>query len=73
MFVTGSILSNAATGLGMTAAAIAVFGFLAHIGPALSGAGEKELREATLTGGVIGLAFSGLVIVLSAFIDSMSL
>jgi hypothetical protein len=69
MLVVGSIANSAASGFGMTAAAIAVFGFVAHIKPALSGAGEKELREATLMGGMVGLGAALLVIVLSALID----
>jgi hypothetical protein len=68
MFVNGSIAGSAATAFGMAAAAIAVFGFAAHIKPAFSGAGEKELREATLVGGMVGLGVSLFVIVLSALI-----
>jgi hypothetical protein len=65
--VQGAIVSQFATASGMTAAAIAVCGFVAHAGPALSGAGEKRLRFATVVGGLAGLLLSVLVIVLSAF------
>jgi hypothetical protein len=52
----------------MMAAAIAVCGFLAHAGPALSGADEKRLRFATVVGGLIGFAIASLVIVLSELV-----
>jgi hypothetical protein len=59
-------MGDAATGAGLLAAAIAVCGFVAHVRPALSGADERELREATVKGGLAGIAIAGLVIVLSA-------
>jgi hypothetical protein len=52
----------------MMAASIAVFGFAAHVKPALSNAGDRRLREATVIGGIAGLAVSLLVMVLSAFV-----
>jgi uncharacterized membrane protein YccC len=67
--VTGSIASSAATDAGLLAASIAVFGFVAHARPALSGAPETRLRWATVIGGLIGFGLALLVIVLSAFID----
>jgi hypothetical protein len=60
-------MSDVATGAGLMAASIAVFGFLAHVRPALAGADEQELRRATVGGGIGGAAFSALVIVLSAY------
>jgi hypothetical protein len=60
------IVSEFATGAGFLAAAIAVGGFIAHIGPGLSGASEERLRQATVIGGTAGLGFAGLVMVLSA-------
>jgi hypothetical protein len=66
MFVFGSIASQFATAFGMMAAAIAVCGFMAHAGPALSGASEKRLRVATVVGGLAGFFFAVFVIVLSA-------
>jgi hypothetical protein len=59
-------MSDVATALGLTAAAIAVCGFIAHIKPALSGADEQRLRRATVMGGVAGTVFATGVIVLSA-------
>jgi hypothetical protein len=50
------------------AASIAVFGFAAHVKPALSGAGEEKLRQATVIGGLAGLVVSLLVMVLSALV-----
>jgi hypothetical protein len=66
--VIGSIASQFASGFGLTAAAIAVFGFLAHAKPALAGASERRLRSATVIGGLGGFVFAVLVVVLSALI-----
>jgi len=68
MVVIGSIAGSAATGFGLMAASIAVFGFAAHARPALTGAGEEKLRYATVVGGLVGLFASLLVIFLSAMI-----
>jgi hypothetical protein len=59
-------MSDSATGAGLVAAAIAVGGFIAHVKPALSGAEEHRLRNATVRGGVAGIVFATGVIVLSA-------
>jgi hypothetical protein len=68
MVVTGSIASSAATNAGLTAASIAIFGFLVHAGPALKGAPEVRVRWATTVGGLAGFVVALLVIVLSAYI-----
>jgi hypothetical protein len=68
VIATASIAAGAATAFGMMAASIAVFGFAAHVKPALSNAGDRRLREATVIGGIAGLAVSLLVMVLSAFV-----
>jgi hypothetical protein len=62
-------MSNAATAVGLSAAAIAVGGFLAHVRPALSAADEQQLREATVKGGIMGLLWAVLVVVLSAMVS----
>jgi hypothetical protein len=64
--VVFGIVNQFATASGMMAAAIAVCGFVAHAGPALSGASEKQIRDATVVGGLVGLFLSSLVVVLSA-------
>ena len=64
-----SLMSYAASASGLTAAAIAIGGFLAHARPALSGANERRLRAATVKGGIWGSGVATLVIVLSAAID----
>lgn len=61
-----TLMSNAATGAGLMAAAIAVGGFVAHVRPALADADEKKIREATVVGGVGGIAVAIFVVVLSA-------
>ena len=68
MVVVSSILNPFATGFGLLAGAIAVGGFIAHAGPALSGASDDELRRATVRGGLGGLSVGLGVIVLSAYI-----
>lgn len=64
--VLATLMSDAATGVGLMAAAIAVCGFVAHVRPALVGDDEQRLREATVKGGVLGIVVSVGVIVLSA-------
>jgi hypothetical protein len=66
MLVIGSIVQGAATGAGLTAATIAVCGFIFHAGPAMAGAPEAQLRRLTVAGGLFGLVVAALVIVLSA-------
>jgi len=67
--VVATLMSSAVTALGLTAAAIAVGGFLAHARPALAGDDEKRIREATVVGGLGGIVFAVGVMVLSALID----
>jgi hypothetical protein len=64
--LTASTISQIADVLGMTAAAMAVVGFLTHAPRALRGRDERSLREATAVGGLTGFALAMLVIVLSA-------
>jgi hypothetical protein len=71
VFLLGSILGDAGTFFGTTAAAIAVCGFAAHLKPALSGEGDEKLREATLAGGIAGMLISLGIVVLSAVIDKV--
>jgi hypothetical protein len=54
----GSLISDAAAGSGFIAASIAICGFLGQIKPALARKGDQEVRAATGTGGLIGLAFA---------------
>jgi len=68
MLLFADILSWSATVVGLFAGSIAVCGFLAHIGPALSGAREVELRTATVMGGTVGFALGVFIVVLSAWI-----
>jgi hypothetical protein len=68
MVVAGSIVDTFATGTGLLAGAIAVGGFISHVGPALAGSSEKKVRKATVLGGLAGFGFGSLVIVLSAYI-----
>ncbi|HEU5142195.1 MAG TPA: hypothetical protein VFU04_03455 [Solirubrobacterales bacterium] len=68
----GTLFLDAAVGAGLLAAAIAVGGFLAHAGPTFFGATEREIREATVIGGLAGLFLAIALIVLSAYLGSLS-
>ncbi|MET0559310.1 MAG: hypothetical protein ABW065_11635 [Solirubrobacterales bacterium] len=57
MLVTASIASDFAAGLGLLAGAIAVFGFLFQVYPALLGASDREVRRFVAVGGLTGSAF----------------
>jgi hypothetical protein len=63
--VLATLTSDSATGIGLTAGAIAVGGFIAHIQPALSNGDERRLREATVKGAIGGIWAAVVVIVLS--------
>jgi hypothetical protein len=67
--VFGSLVGGAATLTGLVAAAIAVTGFLAHAGPALAGKSDDNLRRATVIGGLIGVVWATVIILLSAFTE----
>jgi hypothetical protein len=69
--VVGSIVNQFATCVGLAAGAIAIGGFLSHVPSALSGASEAEIRRATVSGGLVGLAAALCIIVLSATLDSL--
>lgn len=68
MLLFADILSWSATVVGLLAGSVAVGGFLAHIGPALSEASEVRLRTATVIGGTAGLGLGAGIVVLSAFV-----
>ncbi len=68
MLAVADILGWFATVVGLLTGSIAIGGFLAHIGPALSGASEEELRVATVIGGTVGLGIGASVVVLSAYL-----
>jgi hypothetical protein len=72
MLVLGSFMGDFGAAVGVLAGMIAVTGFLAHAGPALSGASEEEVRRAMVRGGLGGFAGGSFVVVLSAFISRMS-
>lgn len=66
MLPVGSILSEAATVVGFTAAMIAVGGFLGQVGPALTRKDDREVRAATVVGGLVGLVTAVAVIAVGA-------
>jgi hypothetical protein len=60
-----AFLSLSATIVGLLAGWIAVGGFIGHVRPALSCRSDSELRRATAIGGVAGLGFAVLTLVVS--------
>lgn len=62
MLPIGSI-SDAASGVGFIAAAIAVCGFLGQVGPALKRQEDEEVRAATVAGGLFGLVAAAVFVV----------
>ena len=68
MLVVADIQTWFATVVGALTGSIAIGGVLAHIGPALSGASDAELRTATVIGGVVGFGVGMFVIFLSAYV-----
>jgi hypothetical protein len=61
----GPIAGEFAIGVGLLAGMIAVCGFIAHARPTLSRASAREIRAATVIGGLAGLGIGLLVVVLS--------
>ena len=72
MLVATAFLGEVTTIVGLVAGLIAVGGFLGHVQPALAGANEKEIRQATVRGGLGGVALALAVVVLSALIDRLA-
>jgi hypothetical protein len=70
--IIGPLASESATVVGFLAGLIAVCGFIAHSGPVLAGGSEKRVRQATVIGGLGGLAAGLLVVVLSAILRLVS-
>lgn len=62
-----TLMSDATTALGLTAAAIAVGGFLMHAKPALEGRDEDDLRRWTVIGGLCG-CFAAALLIVGSFI-----
>ena len=60
-----TLMSNATTSLGLTAAAIAVGGFLTHAKPALEGRDDEDLRRSTVIGGLWGCFMAAILILVS--------
>lgn len=63
MLPIGSIIGDAASGVGFVAATIAVCGFLGQVGPALRRQEDEEVRAATVVGGLIGFLLAAAIVV----------
>jgi hypothetical protein len=63
--LAGGLLSQSTTIVGLLAGWIAVGGFIGHVRPSLSGGSDSELRHATTIGGLVGLGFALLLVVIS--------
>jgi hypothetical protein len=57
--VVGTIVNQFTTLFGLAAATIATGGFISHAPRVLSDRSEREIRRATVKGGLLGLAFAG--------------
>jgi hypothetical protein len=71
MLPIGSLASGFATAVGVVAGMIAIGGFLAHARPALDGAPERDIQQATVTGGLVGGGIGLFVVVLSAIFSKV--
>jgi hypothetical protein len=60
----GSIVTDGATGAGLLAASIAVFGFLGQVQPVLARRDDPVVRIATTIGGIAGF-FVGVAIIVA--------
>ena len=69
--VVGTIANQFTTLFGLAAGAIATGGFISHAPSVLSGKSEEEIRRATVKGGLFGLAFAAVIIVLSATVEGL--
>jgi hypothetical protein len=59
----GSFISEAGSGVGFIAAAIAVCGFVGQVVPALTRKDDQAVRAATVIGGLVGLGAASMAIV----------
>jgi hypothetical protein len=66
MLPIASFAGDFATAVGVVAGMIAIGGFIGHAPSVLGGAPDREIQEATASGGIIGGSFGLLVVVLSA-------
>jgi hypothetical protein len=65
----GSIASFFTTVVGLSVGMIALGGFVLHVPSVLKGESEAEIREATVLGGLFGLAGAAFIVVLSAAVE----
>jgi hypothetical protein len=68
-----SFASDFATAVGIVAGMIAVGGFIGHVPSVLTGAPDREIQEATVSGGIAGGSIGVLVVVLSALASKVSI
>ena len=73
MLPIASFAGDFATAVGIVAGMIAVGGFIGHAPSVLSGAPDREIQQATLSGGIVGGSFGFLVVVLSAIASKVPL
>jgi hypothetical protein len=66
--IIATLMNDSATVAGLTAAAIAVCGFLAHAKSAIAGRDEAELRQLTVMGGLAGFVMSLFIVGCSAVV-----
>jgi hypothetical protein len=73
MLPIASFAGEFATAVGIVAGMIAVGGFIGHAPSVLDGAPDREIQQATVSGGIAGGSVGALVVVLSAIGSRISL
>jgi hypothetical protein len=67
--LAGVLLAHSAVATGFLAAAIAVGGFIARARAILRAASETELQHSTTMGGICGLSFALILIVIDVIVS----
>jgi hypothetical protein len=73
MLPVASFVGDFAAAVGIVAGMIAVGGFIGHAPSVLNGAPDREIQQATVSGGIAGGSIGALVVVLSALGSRISL
>jgi len=73
MLLIASFAGDFATAVGIVAGMIAIGGFVGHVPSVLDRAPDREIQQATVSGGMAGGFVGALVVVLSAIASKVSL
>lgn len=64
MITFASLIVESTTGVGLAAGSVAVGGFIAHVTPVLQSKDDQAVQLATVIGGVGGLFYAAVVVVI---------